>query len=208
MAFTGIPLAALDFYEDLEADNSKSFWAAHKRVYEASVRGPLEELAEALGPEFGPGKLFRPYRDVRFSADKTPYKTHQGVWFQESSTYVQVGADGLFVAAGYWRTSPDQVARLRRAVADDATGPGLAAAVAAVGRKGFTIGGHQLTRVPSGFAKDHPRADLLRHRTLTAHRELGTPDWMATAKARTEIAKLLRGMAPVVAWLDAHVGQA
>lgn len=208
MAFTGIPLAALDFYEDLEAENSKSFWAAHEHVYEASVRGPLEELAEALGPEFGPGKLFRPYRDVRFSADKTPYKTHQGVWFQESSTYVQVGADGLFVAAGYWRTSPDQVARLRRAVADDATGPGLAAAVAAVGRKGFTIGGHQLTRVPSGFAKDHPRADLLRHRTLTAHRELGTPDWMATAKARTEIAKLLRGMAPVVAWLDAHVGQA
>lgn len=208
MAFTGIPLKALDFYEDLEADNSKSFWAAHKHVYEQAVRGPLEELAEALGKEFGPGKLFRPYRDVRFSADKTPYKTHQGVWFAESSTYVHVGAEGLFVAAGYWRTTPDQVARLRRAVADDRTGPALAAAVTGVAKKGFEIGGHRLVRVPAGFEKDHPRADLLRHKTLTAHRELGAPEWMGTPKARTEIAKLWRTMAPLVAWLDAHVGPA
>lgn len=208
MAFTGIPLKALDFYEDLEADNSKSFWAANKHVYEACVRGPLEELSAALEKEFGPGKLFRPYRDVRFSADKTPYKTHQGVWFAESSTYVHVGADGLFVAAGYWRTTPDQVARLRRAVDADATGPALAAAVAGVAKKGFEIGGHRLARVPPGFPKDHPRADLLRHKTLTANRALGAPDWLATPKARTEVAKLWRGMAPLVAWLDAHVGPA
>jgi uncharacterized protein (TIGR02453 family) len=207
VAFTGIPVAALDFYEDLEADNSKSFWAAHKHVYTEAVRGPLEELAEALRPEFGEGKLFRPYRDVRFSADKTPYKTHQGVWFADSSTYVQVGAAGLFVAAGYWRTSPEQVARLRTAVADDVDGPKLAAAVAAVTRKGFTVGGHQLVRVPAGFAKDHPRGDLLRHKTLTAHRDLGAPEWLATAKARTEVAKLWRATAPLVTWLDTYVGQ-
>ena len=208
MAFSGIPVAALDFYEDLEADNSKSFWAAHKHVYAETVRGPLESLAEALRPEFGEGKLFRPYRDVRFSADKTPYKTHQGAWFAESSTYVQVGADGLFVAAGYWRTTPWQVARLRAGAADDASGPALAAAVAALSRKGFEIGGHQLVRVPAGFAKDHPRGDLLRHKTLTAHRGLGAPDWMASARARAEIAKLWRGMAPLVSWLDTYVGQA
>ena len=75
MTFTGIPVAALDFYEDLEADNSKSFWTAHKHIYEESVRTPLEALAAELEPEFGSPKLFRPYRDVRFAKDKTPYKT-------------------------------------------------------------------------------------------------------------------------------------
>ena len=208
MAFSGIPTAALDFYEDLEGDNSKSFWAAHKPTYDTCVRAPLEELAGALAAEFGEGKLFRPYRDVRFSADKTPYKTHQGVWFADASTYVQVAASGLFVAAGYWRTSPEQIGRLRRAVADDATGPALTEAVETVRRKGFEVGGHQLVRVPAGFAKDHPRADLLRQKTLTVHRELGSPEWMATAKAKAEVAKLWRAMSPVVTWLDAHVGPA
>ena len=98
MTFTGIPLAALDFYEDLEADNSKAFWTAHKQVYEESVRAPLEALVLALEARYGPAKLFRPYRDVRFSKDKTPYKTHQGAWFGESSRYLQVSAAGLRLA--------------------------------------------------------------------------------------------------------------
>ena len=120
--FTGIPVAALDFYEDLEADNSKSFWTEHKHVYEQSVRAPLEALAAELADEFGEAKLFRPYRDVRFSKDKTPYKTQQGAWFGESSLYVAVSAAGLFVAGGYWDTASDQVERMRRAVADDVAG--------------------------------------------------------------------------------------
>lgn len=76
--FTGFPVAALDFYEDLEADNSKAFWAAHKAVYDDCVRGPMRALLGELEDEFGEGKMFRPYRDVRFSRDKIPYKTHQG----------------------------------------------------------------------------------------------------------------------------------
>jgi uncharacterized protein (TIGR02453 family) len=206
MAFTGIPTAALDFYEDLENDNSKSFWTAHKAIYDESVKAPIEALAEALADEFGPGKYFRPYRDVRFSADKTPYKTHQGVWFGESKVYFHVSAAGLFVAAGYWRTSPAQVGRLRRAIDTDLPGEELEKAVAAITKKGFEIGGEQLSRVPNGFDKEHPRADLLRHKTLTAHRDVGCPDWLHTAKAKTEIAKMWRGFAPLTSWLDKHVG--
>ena len=122
MTFAGIPVAALDFYEDLEADNSKSFWTAHKQIYEESVRTPLEALAAELEPEFGSPKLFRPYRDVRFAKDKTPYKTQQGMWFAESARYVAVSAAGLFIAGGYWGTASDQVGRLRRAVDDDVAG--------------------------------------------------------------------------------------
>jgi uncharacterized protein (TIGR02453 family) len=207
VSFTGIPIAALDFYEDLENDNSKSFWQAHKHVYEESVRRPLEALASELEKDYGSAKLFRPYRDVRFAKDKTPYKTRQGLWFGEAALYVQVSAAGLFVAAGYWETSPSQVERLRRAVADDVAGPDLARAVTGVRRKGYAIGGHQLTRVPSGYAKDHPRAELLRHKTLTASRDLGCPEWLSTPAAKAEIRKAWRGMAPLVAWLETHVGR-
>ena len=207
MTFDGIPIAALDFYDDLEADNSKAFWTAHKHVYEQSVRAPLEAFATEVEKEFGPAKLFRPYRDVRFSKDKTPYKTHQGAWFGETSVYVHISAAGLFVAAGYWETSSAQVERLRRAVADDVAGPALERTLATARRKGMSVGGQQLTRVPSGYDKDHPRGELLRHKTLTGSRELGFPDWLSTRRAKTEIVKAWRALGPLVAWLDTHVGR-
>lgn len=206
MTFSGIPVAALDFYEDLENDNSKAFWQANKHVYEESVKAPLLALAAELEKEFGPAKLFRPYRDVRFSKDKTPYKTHQGAWFGESSRYLHVGPAGLFVAGGYWQTSSEQVARLRRAVADDVAGAALARSIKDVTRSKLALGGDQLSRVPSGFDKDHPRADLLRYKTMTVSREFGCPAWLSTPKARTEIVKAWRSMAPLIAWLDTHIG--
>jgi len=206
MTFTGIPVAALDFYEDLEADNSKSFWTAHKHVYDESVRAPLEALVGELGDEFGAAKLFRPYRDVRFAKDKTPYKTEQGAWFGESSLYLAVSAAGLFVAGGYWDTASDQVERMRRAVADDVAGAELERAVAAVRKAGYTIHGHQLTRVPSGYPKDHPRAEWLRYKTLTGHRDLGCPAWLSTKRAKSEVVKAWRSLGPLTAWLHTHVG--
>lgn len=207
MTFTGIPIEALDFYEDLEADNTKSFWTAHKHVYEQSVRAPLEAMAAALEPEFGSAKFFRPYRDVRFAKDKTPYKTHQGAWFRESSLYLQVSAAGLMLAGGYWDTSSGQVDRLRRAIVDDVAGAALERSISAVSKAKFDLGGHQLTRVPSGYPKDHPRADLLRYKSLTAHREFGAPTWLTTRRAQTEVSKALRSLGPLVGWLDTHVGR-
>ena len=122
------------------------------------MKAPLEALAEALAKDFGTPKFFRPYRDVRFSKDKTPYKTHQGVWFGEASMYLHIGAAGLFVAGGYWDTefragrSAAPGGRRRRPGQRPGRGDH------AVERKGFEIGGHQLSRVPSGYDKDHPRA--------------------------------------------------
>ncbi len=207
MAFDGIPLAALDFYEDLENDNSKAFWTAHKHVYDQQVKAPLLALAEELGPKFGTAKFFRPYRDVRFSKDKTLYKTHQGMWFGETSCYLHVGPAGLFLAAGYWGTSPTQVARLRRAVDDDLAGPQLEKVVASLRRKGYQVGGEQLTRVPSGYDRDHPRAELLRHKSLTAAKDVGAPDWLSTTQTKAEVVRAWKAMAPLVTWLDTHVGR-
>ena len=207
MPFAGIPFAALDFYEDLEADNSRTWWLEHKAVYDEQVRAPIEALAAELEDEFGPAKVYRPYRDVRFAKDKTPYKTHQGAWFGDSHRYLHVSAAGLFVAGGYWRMSSAQVARLRRAIADDVAGATLEATLADKGVRRLSLGGETITRVPSGYDKDHPRAELLRHKTMTVSRDLGFPDWLPTRRTLTEIRRSWRSMEPVVAWLDQHVGE-
>ena len=96
--FGGFPVAALDFYDDLEVDNTKSFWERNKPVYEQSVRAPMTALCAALEPEFGSAKIFRPYRDVRFAKDKSPYKTAQGAYVSASSGsgwYVSLSAPGV-----------------------------------------------------------------------------------------------------------------
>ncbi len=130
MSFTGFPDEGLVFYEGLEADNSKSYWTQHKAVYDEHVRGPMLALVAELTEEFGTAKLFRPYRDVRFAKDKTPYKDHQGAVLHPSGEgpgawYVEVSADGLRAAGGAWRLQPDQVERYRRAVDDGVQGPRL-----------------------------------------------------------------------------------
>jgi uncharacterized protein (TIGR02453 family) len=207
MPFTGIPLAALDFYEDLEADNSKSFWTTHKHIYDASVKEPIEALVLELQDEFGAGKFFRPYRDVRFSKDKKPYKDHQGVYFADSRRYFHVSAAGLFVGGGFYEMASDQIARYRRAVAEEITGAQLEIAIKAAEKGKLEVGGQQLTRVPTGFDKDHPREALLRRKSITTHRELGSPDWLATKKAKTELVKAWRAMQPLIDWLESNVGQ-
>ena len=206
MTFDGISFAALDFYEDLEADNSKAFWTAHRHVYDEQVKAPLQELATELGPEFGTAKLFRPFRDVRFAKDKTPYKTHQGVYFAESHRYLQVSAAGLYASGGYYEMASDQLARYRRAVAEDLPGESLEQSIKLAEKAKLEIRGEQLTRIPSGFAKDHPRQELLRHKSLWATREFGCPDWLQTPRAKTELVKAWRAMQPLIDWLDKNVG--
>lgn len=69
MTFDGFPTAALDFYDDLEIANTRAWWDAHKHIYDESVLAPMKALTAALAEEFGSAKIFRPYRDVRFSAN-------------------------------------------------------------------------------------------------------------------------------------------
>src|ERR1700689_3830898 len=124
MAFSGWPEEALDFYDGLAADNCKSYWTAHKAVYDEKILHPMAELAEELAGEFGEPKIFRPYRDVRFSRDKTPYKTHIGAVIGGTG-YIQLSAEGLGAGAGMWQLSPEQLARYRAAVASDRAGAEL-----------------------------------------------------------------------------------
>jgi len=126
MAFSGWGDEALEFYEGLAADNSKTYWTRQKSVYEDKVLRPMTELLDELGPEFGESKIFRPYRDIRFSKDKTPYKTHLGAML--GGGYIQLSAEGLAAGDGMYGMASDQVGRYREAVAGDRTGgPGCSA---------------------------------------------------------------------------------
>ena len=210
MSFDGFPDEGLVFYEGLEADNSKTYWTRHKAAYDEHVKAPLQAMLDELAPEFGTAKVFRPYRDVRFSHDKTPYKTHQGaVIHPEGRTgawYVQVSADGLRVAGGCWRMESDQVARYRRAVADGVQGPRLQAEVDRLSTAGWSIDGESLTRVPAGHDADAPRMDLLKRKALHASRSWEPADWLHTRRALEEVRTAWRDLVPLNAWVDDNVG--
>lgn len=206
--FTGFPVAGLDFYEDLEDDNSKRFWTAHKPLYEELVRAPMLALLAALAPEFGPGKAFRPYRDLRYSADKTPYKTHQGGFVnrgQSTGLYVQVDASGVLTGGGCYDLSGARLHRYREAVDDDRTGGELAAVVDALTAAGYDIAGDRLATRPRGTPPDHPRLELLRHRGLYAARSHGAPPYVHEPTLAEHVAADWRAYAPLLDWMDRHV---
>ena len=207
VTFRGWPSEALEFYDGLSADNSKTYWTKHLSFYEEQVRGPMLELLAALEPEFGPGKIFRPYRDVRFSNDKTPYKTHLGAWL-ESGGYIQLSAEGLAAGSGYYQMAPDQLERYRRAVADDLRGEELTRLIAVIEKGKIGVHGHgTLKTAPRGYPKDHPRIELLRHKGLTTWKDWPPAAWMGTPAAKTRIAGFLRASRPLREWLDTHVGR-
>jgi uncharacterized protein (TIGR02453 family) len=209
VTFRGWPPEAITFYEGLETDNSKAYWTAHKAVYEECVRAPLQALADELRHEVGELHLFRPYRDVRFSKDKAPYKTAAaaaGELEGGALVYVQLSAAGLFAASGHYRPEADQLERFRAAVADDRTGAQLEAVVASLRKEGYDLGGQELKVAPRGFPRDHPRVELLRHKGITAGRTWAPAKWLQTAKAKDRVLEAWRGAKPLHEWLDRHVG--
>ena len=207
MAFSGFPVAALDYYDDLEVDNTRSFFEAHRDVYERAVRAPMTALCEELADEFGPATIFRPHRDVRFAADKTPYKTHQGAFVAAGPAtgwYVQVAAPGVRVGAGFYRADPAELSAIRVGIDDDREGAVLRRRLNRLTRDGFEISGDRLRTSPRGYAADHPRIDLLRHRSLTVGRHYGFEPFVHTRALLERVREDWRSLRPLVAWVAAR----
>ena len=204
MAFRGWRVEALEFFEGLEADNSKAYWQANKAVYEREVRAPMEELLAELQPDFGDGKVFRPYRDVRFSADKSPYKTNIAATI--GGRYVQLTADAFGVGCGRWEMTSEDLERYREAVDEDRTGAELTKLVAAAGKAGLEISGHEVLKTaPRGYPKDHPRIELLRYKGLIAWREWPVGAWLGTKRAKDRVIAFFEASEPLDAWLTRNV---
>jgi uncharacterized protein (TIGR02453 family) len=212
-SFAGFGPEAFSWFAGLEADNSKPWFAAHRDTYDHAVRGALEAMLDELAGELGGQvKVFRQHRDVRFSADKSPYKTTTYGLIVErpgslAALYAQLSAAGLFAGTGYYAPAADQLTRLRDAVADDGTGPALEAAIATAEAAGVETFGEALKTAPRGYPRDHPRVRLLRHKSLIGGRRLpagsaGIARDAALGHARATWA----ACEPMNAWLDEHVG--
>jgi len=203
---------AVAWFEGLERDNSRAYFQATRAVFEEQVRGPFEAMLDGLCMDFGgEPRVFRQHRDVRFSADKSPYKTRTyGILHSIAGTaaafYAELSARGLYAAAGYWRMGSDQLERYREAIVDETAGTALVAAVAAVRADGLELTPPALKTAPRGMSRDHPRVQLLRYKDLVAGARLAPGPALATVAAREHVARTWRAAGPIVEWLDERVG--
>jgi uncharacterized protein (TIGR02453 family) len=210
--FEGFGPAVQKWFRGLEADNSRQYFAARRDFFESSVRGQMEALLAELTDTFGgEAKMFRQNRDIRFSRDKSPYKTNTyGVIFGSDiaalGLYASISADGLVAGSGYHSMARDQLDRYREVVADARHGTELAELVAASQQAGLEIWGESLATAPRGYPKDHQRIELLRRKSLTLGARRAFGRGITRGDGLSFVAGTWRAAAPVTGWLDTHVG--
>lgn len=183
---TGLNPDAFAFYAELELNQNREWWLANKRRYDENVKAPVERLVDALGGEFAPLKIFRPYKDVRFSADKRPYKDHLGLVTADAASggdpstfYLQLSQHGLMLAGGLYQPDRAQLARFREIVDDNRLVGDLEATLDEVGEHGFSIMTEDaLATAPRGYRADHPKIALLRLKRLAIAAQHPVADWM------------------------------
>ena len=228
--FTALRPAALTFFRKLKATNTKAFFEAHRALYETEVRAPFKALVEELDTRFArfapeivgdPRRsLFRINRDVRFSRDKSPYKTHAACWFYHADAGRGVGSEASggagfyfhlepgqsFLGAGIWMPPRPTLARLRDAIADDPEGfEAVVLAPAFRRRFGSLDEDAMLVRLPRGFAPGHPAERWLRYQSFTVGRALPLKDALSP-RLPAILAKDYEALTPFVRWLNRAIG--
>jgi uncharacterized protein (TIGR02453 family) len=200
------------WFEGLEANNSKEYFAASRDFFEESIRDQMAALLNELGEKFGGDvKMFRQNRDIRFSPDKSPYKTNTygvlyGADIAAQGLYASISARGLVAGSGYHVMARDQLDRYRESVADDGSGTELGKLTAKAEKAGLELWGESLASAPRGYAKDHPRIALLRRKSLTLGASHAFGEGIGRADGLRFVTKTWRATGPVAGWLDEHVG--
>jgi uncharacterized protein (TIGR02453 family) len=209
--FEGFPPKVRKWFQGLEADNTKEYFASSRDYFEESIRGQMEALLAELADEFGGAvKMFRQNRDIRFSPDKSPYKTNTyGVIYGSSiagALYASISARGLVAGSGYHMMARDQLERYRDEVADDRHGPELMKLVATVEDAGLELWGESLATAPRGYPKDHERIELLRRKSLSLGATLSFGRGISRTDGLAFVTETWRTAAPVTRWLEENVG--
>jgi uncharacterized protein (TIGR02453 family) len=210
--FEGFGPKVREWFNGLEADNSKEYFTATRDFFEESVREQMEALLAELGETFGGDvKMFRQNRDIRFSPDKSPYKTNtygvlRGSEIAAEGLYASISANGLVAGSGYHMMDRDQLDRYREGVADEKHGPELAELLERARRAGLEVWGQTLATAPRGYPKDHERIELLRRKSLALGARLPFGRGISRAAGLDFLAETWRAGAPVTGWLDQHVG--
>ena len=230
--FAGFPPGALRFLRGLARHNERPWFEEHRPAYEQDLRAPLVALVEEMDARLGAfapemigdrrRSVFRIHRDVRFSNDKRPYKTNAACWFFHrdvqrarggdtaggavhggAGLYFQLAPGDCWCGGGLWMPPRPALNRVREALAEDVDG--FAATVEAPAfreRFGALDTEGMLTRLPRGYAADHPAAAWLRYQSFTAGRKLTEAE--ATSAALPDLlAADYAALLPLVRWLNA-----
>jgi uncharacterized protein (TIGR02453 family) len=215
--FAGMPDEGLAFLEDLEERNTRDFFDANKALFKEQVQAPFAALVEAAAarlrrsvPELGQPKVFRIYRDLRFSKDKTPYKTSMSASLPlpadgpgvATGFYVNVGPAGLYTASGLYHPGRAELERVRAAIAAATTGPELEVILAKAAAKALEPWLQPLQRMPRDWPPDHPRAGLLKARSLVLNRQHERAPWLQTAELLERLLADWKAMIPFNRWLE------
>jgi uncharacterized protein (TIGR02453 family) len=222
--------ATLAFFKGLERNNEKPWFETHRGEYESEVREPMRGLIEQMNerfkrfaPEIGGDpkrSMFRINRDIRFSRDKSPYKTHAACWFNHRKASPKVGGEahggsaGLYfhlqpgksmVGAGLWMPPRPQLNTLRDAIVEDHQG--FERTIRSLTKRfGGLDGEHgMLKRVPRGYAEDHPAAKWLKYQSFTSGRMLADAD-VVGAQLPSLLAREFERLLPLVRWLNDALG--
>lgn len=211
-SFQGFLPEALTFFAGLEVNNSKTYWDANKAVWESKVREPMLEFLDALHREYQPFHLFRQNRDLRFSRDKSPYKTTISAVSESKGAAVygvRLAASGLFVICGAYMLAKDQLERFRVAIDHDLYGTQLEEIICTLTEAKLQVrpGSEEpLKTNPQGYPKDHPRVNLLRWKGLAVTEDFGAPEWLYTSQAVEKVEAFWHAAKPLKVWLDTYVG--
>jgi uncharacterized protein (TIGR02453 family) len=221
MNFDGFADSSGAFFGKLAKNQNREWFLAHKEAFENGWNLPMKALLQDVFPlidnafphcDLDVPKVFRIYRDVRFAKDKAPYKTNIGGHISIKRTgkatevpialYFHVGHNECFAAAGHYMMDGATLTRFRNAVADEVKGKALEKIIKKLESKGFVLDSHETSkRVPKGFEPDHPRANLLKRKGLTATFP-GVPKALLTdAKLPKHIAAQVKLTVPLVEWL-------
>jgi uncharacterized protein (TIGR02453 family) len=200
------------WFRGLEANNTKEYFTAGRDFFESSIRGQMEALLTELSEKFGGEvKMFRQNRDIRFSPDKSPYKTNTyGVIYGSpvaaQGLYASISAHSLVAGSGYHVMARDQLERYRERVADDEHGPELAKLIARAHKAGLEVWGETLATAPRGYPKDHERIELLRRKSLSLGASLDAEGGISRTDGLKFVTRTWRATEPVAGWLDEEVG--
>ena len=228
--FGGFRPAALTFFRKLARNNTKAWFEEQKPVFQAEIQQPLRALVEEIDVAFArfapeitgnpKRSLFRIYRDVRFSKDKSPYKTHAACWFYHMDAGRGVGGEAeggagfyfhfapkeIMIAAGIWMPPRALVQKIREAIVDDQKGFEKLVDSPAFKRRfrGLDTEG-MLKRMPRGYAEDHPAAKWLRYQSFTVARMMTEQELFSPRLAKI-LAKDYEALTPYVRWLNKALG--
>lgn len=212
--FKGFPPELFTFFKGLAKDNSKAYWEANKVTWDEKVRDPMTALLSELDGEFPPLRMFRPSRDVRFSKDKSPYKTWAGATSESRAVggtgyYLSVAASGLVIGYGAMAMARDQLQRFRAALDTESSGHRFEALTTQLAAQSLPVSsGAQppLKTSPPGYSRTHPRIEFLRWKGAAIVKEYARADWMSTPEVLDRVRDVWHGAEPLKEWMDAHVG--